>query len=126
MQRRSHARGFTLIELLVVVAIVGILTATAIPQYAAYRAKGFDARIAADARSAAAAEESYFADKDAYLTGGDCALLPGMIVSDGVTCRLHPNASTTVGFRVRTRHPNASFTAGCVWDSDRGTNLVCA
>jgi type II secretory pathway pseudopilin PulG len=35
------------------VAIIGILAAIAIPQFAAYRARGFNARIESDARNAA-------------------------------------------------------------------------
>ena len=61
-------KGFTLIELLVVVAIIGILAAIAIPQFQAYRQRGYDAGAKSDLRNAATAQEAYFIDHDTYAT----------------------------------------------------------
>jgi type IV pilus assembly protein PilA len=131
--KRKKSKGFTLIELLVVVAIVGILAAIAIPQFAAYRARGFNARVAADARNAATANEAAFVDNNAYTTAGDCSTLPGMTVSGGVTCTMGSAtcADGSAGFTVATSHPQA--TKACSWNSCGQTcadgssgNLCCS
>lgn len=61
--------GFTLIELLVVIAIIGILAAIAIPQFAAYRRRGFISQVQSDLRNAATAEEAAFVTANAYTAG---------------------------------------------------------
>lgn len=58
--------GFTLIELLVVIAIIGILAAIAIPQFAAYRKRGYEAAVKSDLRNAATAMEGYYAQNQTY------------------------------------------------------------
>src|ERR671926_490471 len=98
--RLQSEQGFTLIELLVVVAIIGILAAIAIPQFAAYRQRGFRARVQADARNAATAEEAYFVDNNTYLAGA-CTGLPGFTLSGGVTCTTTGDATA---FTVTTTH----------------------
>jgi type IV pilus assembly protein PilA len=61
-------KGFTLIELLIVVAIIGILAAVAIPQFSAYRIKGFNSAALSDLRNFKTQMESAFADQQAYPT----------------------------------------------------------
>ena len=57
----NNKKGFTLIELLVVVAIIGLLAAIAIPQFAKYRGQAFCSRAESDAANAVLAMESYYA-----------------------------------------------------------------
>ncbi|MGE0827085.1 MAG: type IV pilin protein [Candidatus Binatia bacterium] len=66
-----NKKGFTLIELLIVVAIIGILSAIAIPRFAEYRAQSVCAGPVADAKNAFIALESYFARNLSYGTLAD-------------------------------------------------------
>lgn len=59
-------QGFTLIEILVVIAIIAILAAIAIPQFAQYRIKGYNASASSDLRNGKTAEETLFADYQGY------------------------------------------------------------
>lgn len=124
MKRKEE--GFTLIELLVVVAIIGILAAIAIPQFSAYRQRGFDARSVSDLRNAANGEEAYFADNETYADCDetDCdTTLPGVQLSDGVDITMTAVAGPPESFTGCSFHPNGSRNAaasGYGWDSAAG------
>jgi len=64
--RKSNEKGFTLIELLIVVAIIGILAAIAIPQFASYRQRAFNSAAQSDIKNARVAQEALFSDFQAY------------------------------------------------------------
>ncbi|MDR3581072.1 MAG: prepilin-type N-terminal cleavage/methylation domain-containing protein [Oryzomonas sp.] len=66
LNKLRSRKGFTLIELLIVVAIIGILAAVAIPQFSAYRIKGFNSAALSDLRNFKTQMESAFADQQAY------------------------------------------------------------
>ena len=78
--------GFTLIEIMIAIAIVGILTAIALPQYNDYvrRSKIIDATSGMnDFRTRM---EQYFQDNRTYLNGGACGVGNPVDTSFQIAC----------------------------------------
>jgi len=66
LNKLKSRKGFTLIELLIVVAIIGILAAIAIPQFASYRIKSYNTATASDLKNAKTSLEAFYADNSKY------------------------------------------------------------
>ena len=60
--------GFTLVELMVVVAIIGLLSAIAIPNFKKYQSKSKVSEAKLQLSAAYTAEQSFFSDFNLYHT----------------------------------------------------------
>ncbi len=120
MRLRSES-GFTLIELLVVVAIIGILAAIAIPQFAAYRKRGYEAAVRTDLRNAATAEEAYFAANQTYLSG---AMTSGNPPGFNATATVTANAVVPAGAQTFTISATHSNCGAASWTYDSTTGQI--
>jgi len=92
-KRIKREEGFTLVELLIVVAIIAILAAIAIPQFSAYRSRGYAATVNSDAKNAHTAAMAILAGDPTVVLDAGCADIDaaaggGYNPSNLVTCAL--------------------------------------
>lgn len=73
IRMKQDQKGFTLVELMIVVAIIGILAAIAIPQFAAYRIRGFNSAALSDVRNLNTSQATIFSDWQRFGTTQDNA-----------------------------------------------------
>lgn len=71
--RRLGSAGFTLVELMISVAVIGILSAVAIPQYRDYVRRGSLPEATSGLSASRIRLEQYYQDNRNYGVGGVCA-----------------------------------------------------
>jgi type IV pilus assembly protein PilA len=114
--RKLKDEGFTLVELMIVVAIIGILSAVAIPNFKKYQAKSKSSEAKLQLSAAYTAEQAFFGDYDIY---HNCLNAMGYNPNIERGTRYY-----TVGFTAA-----AAITDGVAWSSALSSGLpagICA
>jgi type IV pilus assembly protein PilA len=123
MFHKKSEKGFTLIELMIVIAIIGILAAIAIPQFSAYKSRGYMASVKSDTKNLYTAIAAYMGDNPGASPVYPADTLPSTGVAGAVYTKSKATKGNTVtvtaGAAITGSHANtAELTGSYVLDSN--------
>lgn len=119
-----NQKGFTLVELMVVVAIIGILSAVAIPNFKKYQAKSKQGEAKLQLSSIYTAETSFYSEYDSYHS---CLQFMGFDPGNGAAPGGNTGGYYAVGISTAYSGTSAVIPAGCAagatdqWDALRAS-----
>lgn len=100
MKALTNQKGFSLVELMVVVAIIGILSAIALPKFRVFQVKARQAEAKTNLASIFSLEQSYQAENDTFVpmpAGQECAAsnLLGFYISGCTAANAYQQAGSS-------------------------------
>ncbi|MHB8282534.1 MAG: type IV pilin protein [bacterium] len=103
INRLKGKKGFTLIELLIVIAIIGILSAIAIPTYLTYVNRAKDSEASTNLGAVFTDETAFNATNSIYIGAGlSSTTTNGTIPTTGTVSSMHPFYAATATYEIDT------------------------
>jgi len=131
LRKHRNQKGFTLIELMIVIAIIGILAAIAIPQFATYRKRAANTKATTAVGVAKNAEAALNQDIGCYGIGGQATLMaaaggsgPGALLAGGTVGAIVAATATQIGALVTGTSPATGAVSAAGFSVPSGVDIL--